>query len=252
MHKRIDHTGCGLDALKEAKLRVRGNYEEFFAPLVGREITLFELGVFEGASLRLWRDYFEMATIVGLDRIPVHIDDPTGRIHVYQGDQQDIDLLDRIAGIHAPEGFDVIIDDCSHIGRLARVSFWHLFQNHLKPGGMYAIEDWGVGYVAWWPDGRRYTPVTRLVNSRIDRLVDGLASSYSPRLAHLLNRMLRRSAMPSHMCGMVGFVKQLLDACYWGEIASPLSGNGRYRDYKISQIHVSPNVVIVWKALQSQ
>ena len=250
MHKRIDPTSYGLHAGKESSLQ--GTYEEFFAPLVGKEITLFELGVLEGASLHFWCDYFETATIVGLDSIPVHIDDPTGMIHVYQGHQEDTELLDRIARIHAPNGFDIIIDDCSHIGRFARVSFWHLFQNHLKPGGIYSIEDWGTGYMAWWPDGRRYKPGCQLAYSRISRLVDGLLSGYSPRLAHLLNRMLRRSAMPSHMYGMVGFVKELLDACCLGEIASPRSGSGRYRDYWISRLHVSPGVVIAWKALQSR
>jgi spermidine synthase len=49
----------------------------------------------------------------------------------------------------APEGFDIIIDDASHFGDLTKIAFWHLFDNHLKPSGLYVIEDWGTGY---WSD----------------------------------------------------------------------------------------------------
>jgi len=61
----------------------------------------------------------------------------------------------------APEGFDIIIDDCSHIGEFTAVSFWHLFDRHLKPGGLYVIEDWGTGYMRGTPDGRACVPPGR-------------------------------------------------------------------------------------------
>ena len=118
------------------------SYEEYLRPLQDREIKLLELGIYKGGSLQLWRDYFHKGTIVGLDLNPVLIDDPSGRIHIYQGEQQDTALLDRIARETAPEGFDVIIDDCSHIGELTRLSFWHLFDNHLKPGGLFLFDCW--------------------------------------------------------------------------------------------------------------
>jgi spermidine synthase len=143
MNKRIDPTGYGIEDWESAHLMP--NYEPFFAPLVGKGIRLLELGIREGASLRFWRDYLENATIVGLDCNAVDIDDATGMIRIYRGYQQNTELLDRIVKEQARDGFDVVINDCSHIGRLARISFWHLFQNHLKLGGLYAIEDWGTG-----------------------------------------------------------------------------------------------------------
>ena len=42
---------------------------------------------------------------------------------MFAGDQTDCRLADRIATEMAPNGFDVIIDDCSHIGALSKVSF---------------------------------------------------------------------------------------------------------------------------------
>ena len=56
------------------------------------------------------------------------------RVRMFVGNQADTSLLTRVAAEVAPDGFDVIIDDCSHIGALAKVSFWHLFDHHLEAG----------------------------------------------------------------------------------------------------------------------
>ncbi len=61
---------------------------------------------YKGGSLHLWRDYFERGLIVGLDLQAIKLEDPTGRIRIYEGMQQDRELLDRIARETAPQGFD--------------------------------------------------------------------------------------------------------------------------------------------------
>jgi len=124
--------------------------------------------------------------------------------------------------------FDIIIDDCAHIGELAKTSFWHLFLNHLKPGGHYAVEDWGTGY--WGnhhvhPDGEFFTP--RKDNGAMHWLANKVLKNAPiewPKLG-LLGRLLRRyqytRRFPSHDYGMVGFVKQLVDECGRAEITNP-------------------------------
>jgi hypothetical protein len=156
-------------------------YEELFAPKKYEHLTLLELGIHEGGSLRAWAEYFPRAEIVGIDLQLPPISEH-GRIHMYAADQADVTALSRAAAETAPDGFDIIIDDCSHIAKLAKVSFWHLFNNHLKPDGIYCIEDWATGYWGWWPDGR--SVVTEPDAER---------------------------RMPSHDAGMVGFLKQLMD-----------------------------------------
>lgn len=255
----IDREGCGLAKSKLAL--IKANYEPFFAPLKGQSIKLLELGIFKGASLRFWRDYFENGIVIGLDCNPplAKIDDPNGRIHTYQGYQQDIQLIDRIVKEQAPEGFDVIIDDCSHIGRFARISFWHLFQNHLKPGGLYAIEDWTTGYSRSFPDGKRYKPKSRLKYTSYEHFLDSLSNSPSdllpnfPRLSVIISRMIPSkffisAKIPSHEYGMVGFVKELVDASFLGARAIPRSGTGRYFDYGIKQLWINASVVVVSKS----
>src|SRR5215470_8130021 len=154
--KRIDPTTYPSDKVHHAKYFTL--YEELFAPLADRPIHLLELGVKNGGSLEMWRDYFPQGRITGLDiREPANprlvADD---RIKVYRGFQDDLPLLDRIAAERTRDGFDVIIDDCAHVGEVARRSFWHLFPRHLKPGGLYILEDWGTGYWRDWPDGGRF------------------------------------------------------------------------------------------------
>ena len=42
-------------------------YEEYFNPLKDEEITLFEIGVQGGHSMKAWVDYFENGKIIGVD-----------------------------------------------------------------------------------------------------------------------------------------------------------------------------------------
>lgn len=213
------------DTDKAAHTHYLRNYEEYFSPLLGRDVRLLELGVLNGGSLLLWRDYFERGVIAGLDLNPAHIEDPTGRIRLYQGGQQDTALLDRIARECAPEGFDVIIDDCSHVGELARVSFWHLFDHHLKPGGLYVIEDWGTGYWDFWPDGVRYRPRRpdgySPLRHRLSRAATRLYNSRLGRLPSVAKRALQFGLYNSHDYGLVGFVKELVDEVGMGDITHP-------------------------------
>jgi len=255
MTKKLDATA--YNTVKKFEPDYLRLYEEYFGHLADKDITLLELGVEKGGSLLLWRDYFERGIIVGVDILPVNMDDPTGRIRVYQGHQQDKGLLDRIAREQAPEGFDIIIDDCSHIGELTRISFWHLFTNHLKPGGIYAIEDIGASYISDmmgnFVDGRVYKPYN---HTTYDSFRYSLASyvesvrnkdilRHFPPLVNFLKpygHYVRR--IPSHDYGSVGFIKELIDACH----VNSNWGGGPHRHAQIHRIIISFNHAIVLKS----
>lgn len=259
MTKRLDATGYPTDkGLEPGYLSL---YEEYFGHLADKDIALLELGIDKGGSLLLWRDYFERGIIVGLDIIPVHIDDPTGRIHVYQGYQQDKGLLDTIGREQAPKGFDVIIDDCSHLAEPTRISFWHLFTHHLKPGGIYAIEDIAVSYMDDFRgilfDGKSYKPYKYTtydsfrysLASYVESVRNGHILQHFPRLQTRLRNFLKPYGhyvrrIPTHDYGLVGFVKELIDACYvdsnWGSDPN--------RHAQIDRIIISYNRAIVLKS----
>ena len=234
------------------------NYRRFLEPYENSPVSLLELGVYKGGSLLMWRDYLAQGTIVGLDSNPPVINDDSGRIHVYQGLQQDTALLDRIRQETAPGGFDVIIDDASHLGDLTRISFQHLFDNHLKPGGIYVIEDWGAGYWDSWPDGSSYSP--RRLN-RAEKLAEALLTRkstcalgrklrFSLALGLLSLETARNIVLPrttDHRFGMVGFVKELVDETAMNDITFPGLGISPFRSSRIARLEISLGQVLVIK-----
>lgn len=252
MQTLADAVGYETDKLAHASYLAA--YERHFAPLRERPVRLLEIGVKAGGSLRLWRDYFPHGTVVGLDVAPVTVDDETGRIRVYQGMQQDAALLVRIAREAAPDGFDIVIDDGAHVGALAEASFNALFDRHLKPGGLYVIEDWGTGYWPRWPDGAAYAPGASPRAPLVPRLATALARTPlgRPRLAaRALRRLARRTgsdANAGHTAGMVGLVKRLVDECGIADATDAVEGTGAARPPRIARMEVTHGQVFLVKA----
>jgi len=202
------------------------NYERACGHLRGVPIALLEIGVNKGGSLLLWRDYFTQAQIFGVDlHPPADLFDSSGRIRVVRGDQGDAAQMDAIASQANPFGFDIIIDDASHIGLLTAAAFQILFYKHLKPGGFYCIEDWGTGYWESWSDGAR------------------------PAYSELVQFESRGNQFPSHESGMVGLMKQLLDECALRDILHPKFGLQGNRRSFIRSIHFSSGLAIIEKTL---
>ena len=209
-------------------------YDPVLEPWLEKEIVLLELGVYQGGSLLLWRDYFPRGTIAGID---IHLTpqfQPPERVHVYQGSQADPKFLSRIAREIAPDGFDIIIDDASHVGELTKIAFWHLFDHHLKPHGLYVIEDWGTGYWDDWPDGKSLNPKSYLGSG--------------PLAAKIAGKLHRKTPMPCHSFGMVGFVKQLVDEQGACDVTRQKASAKPGRKSKFESLTITPSIVFVRKA----
>ena len=228
------------------------NYERIFEGLAAKEVRLFELGVAAGGSLLMWEDYFPRGVIVGLDFRQSVLKFGTERTKVYCGSQEDTDLLTRIRNETAPDGFDIVIDDCSHVGELSRVSFWHLFENHLKPGGIYVIEDWYTGFMPEWLDGKalrkdfRSPPAVLrgVIRKSLEKVLAFTPVRELARKREGVKRLpsfaLYRQRLPSHSYGVVGFVKQLID-----EFGAEPSGLGIATWFE--RIEIYPHQVFVYK-----
>jgi hypothetical protein len=208
-------------------------YDPILAPWVGKEIKLLEIGIHKGGSLQLWRDYFPLGIITGIDiKLPEPFL-PGERIQIFKGSQADKQFLSEVANKAAPEGFDIIIDDASHIGALTKTAFWHLFDNHLKPGGLYAIEDWGTGYLDDFPDGKRLDTVTSPLP-----FFQWLSSKASSRS--------KKVPFPCHSYGMVGLIKELVDEQGAASVimGRAIAGN---RASRFKQMIITPCIVFVSK-----
>lgn len=126
-------------------------YHERFNDLRHEPIRLLEIGVggygdaeLGGESLRMWRDYFTAAVIVGMD-----IEAKTFAIEgvdIVQGDQSNPADLHRIGKQFGP--FDIVVDDGSHKPNDILQSWVVLWTEYLNDGGWYCIEDLHASY---WP-----------------------------------------------------------------------------------------------------
>jgi cephalosporin hydroxylase len=218
--------GATLDSLAEKHYAGEGcrkpisylaEYERFLEPLRHKPIRLLELGVRFGASMLMWRDYLPRATVVGvdIDKKPDFFPHDS-RFHFVAGSQADEAILAKTMEISGGQ-FDVIIDDCSHVGHLSARSFAYLFPHALRPGGLYIIEDICTAFLAPdFPDATTF---------------QGPAIGPSQGIKDF----------PSHQNGMIGLVKQIIDHTMSGMM------NGA-SDYHIGQVRILPNVAFITKA----
>lgn len=118
------------------------HYERMIGYMRYLPITLIEIGVGNGASLRMWREWMPKAQIYGLDTSNY---EATGedRIHVIQGDQKNNFDLEMLAQQSGPS--HVVVDDGSHNADDQKVTFTNLWPK-LVNQGWYIIEDvFGIG-----------------------------------------------------------------------------------------------------------
>jgi hypothetical protein len=158
----------------------RHSYTDFYERLIGhlrdRPIRLLEFGIggYEdpsagGNSLRMWREYFPNAEVIGVD-----VYDKSGitedRIAIVQGDQSDRLFLRQLGEDFGP--FDVVIDDGSHLPAHVLTTFQAIFP-YVLDGGYYFVEDTQTSY---WPSfgGSLLPHSNRSTMGFFKRRVDGL------------------------------------------------------------------------------
>ena len=135
-------------------------YAHAFERIRQSATRVLEVGVFYGSSIRMWREYFSKAEVVGVDPFAgllghgVRFPEPRrflnqwqrgevgDRVKLIEADQADTRQLRRtVSEVQTTGGlFDVIIDDGSHKHRDQQQTLGFLFPL-VKPGGVFVIED---------------------------------------------------------------------------------------------------------------
>jgi hypothetical protein len=121
-------------------------YERLFLQWKNEPITIFEIGIANGGSLKMWQEYFPQARIFAVDIEPKTQFD-NSRVRTFIGDQADRDQLK--AAIEAAGEPHILIDDGGHTMQQQQVSLGYLFK-HVRPGGYYVIEDVHTSLPALW------------------------------------------------------------------------------------------------------
>lgn len=132
-------------------------YQAIFGPRRREPLRILEIGIWHGASLKLWRRYFEhpKTLVVGIDILPecVKFDAPADGIRVRIGSQIDAAFLKQVVKEFGP--FDLVIDDGSHHSSHIIASFNHLYLDGVKDSGIYFVEDLHANYWHPWRDSRK-------------------------------------------------------------------------------------------------
>lgn len=118
-------------------------YTKYFEQFVGKDAGILEIGVKEGGSLIMWKEYFgEKARVYGVDlNDSSHVEGE--QIKTFMGDQSDKEFLKDIC--NQIPSLDIIIDDGSHRPNDQLTSFEVLFPK-LNENGIYLIEDMNHNY----------------------------------------------------------------------------------------------------------
>jgi hypothetical protein len=140
-------------------------YEKYFEPIKNQKLKILEIGIYRppmgspcsvGASLKTWYEYFPNSQIIGSDvhpftdiennRIKTIISDQSLRTRGLSPDGVERNGLEEII-LEFGSNFDIIIDDGGHNMKQQQVTLGHMFK-HLKPNGIFVIEDLHTSYFA--------------------------------------------------------------------------------------------------------
>ncbi len=145
----VDLTEITLTGLADLYGSDKGNikhgytkvYEKLIADLTPNrktaQLRVGEIGVACGASLRMWANHLPAATIEGFDIQPecANLCKDLKNVTITISDPRQVNR----------EGFDLVVDDGSHIAEDVLGNFVHCWK-WVKPGGYYVIEDMACTY----------------------------------------------------------------------------------------------------------
>jgi 23S rRNA U2552 (ribose-2'-O)-methylase RlmE/FtsJ len=126
-------------------------YDRHFSRFRGKEIVVLEIGVFQGGSLQMWKNYFgDKAKIYGVDINPHCKELEEENVEIFIGSQSDRNFLRKIKQ-QIPK-VDVLIDDGGHTMLQQIITFEELF-SHVKDDGVYLCEDLHTSYQVFYGGG---------------------------------------------------------------------------------------------------
>ena len=143
-------------------------YDKYFSGIRNDSVSLLEVGVAGGASMKTWGEYFSNGKVYGLDADLCYESDMPN-VEVFECNVKDenklVELMDGLGKV------DIIIDDGSHIAGEQIAAFKTLWR-YLKDGGLYVIEDLFALYDPLWNDPEEPT-IIGFIQSRIKSILVG-------------------------------------------------------------------------------
>ena len=130
-------------------------YEELFSKYRGKKITFVEIGVLNGGSLFMWRNYFgSESRIIGVEFNPAAKKWEEDGFEIYIGSQSDPQFWDRF--FSSVGEVDVILDDGGHTNEQQIITTNSCIP-HIKDGGVLVIEDVHTSYFRSFGNPSKYS-----------------------------------------------------------------------------------------------
>jgi hypothetical protein len=122
------------------------DYEQILGIYRGQKPTIVEIGVLDGGSLQMWRDYFGAdARIIGIEKNPNALKVAKLGFEIYTADQEQVselrDVFQQIGNV------DVVIDDGGHTSR-GQIVTCLVAMEFIQDKGIIVIEDTHSSYAA--------------------------------------------------------------------------------------------------------
>lgn len=119
-------------------------YDRYFSEFKGKNVTVLEIGIQSGGSIKMWQDYFgPKLKFVGFDINPHCERFERNNVQIFTGSQlnrEDLQFLrERIGSV------DIVLDDGGHTKQMQQNSFEELF-GAVTDGGYFNVEDIEFGY----------------------------------------------------------------------------------------------------------
>lgn len=117
-------------------------YERLFAPFRRPGVALLEIGLFHGASMRMFEEYFHGGEVWGIDCSLTPHDGMADLRPMLLEATHNIIIGDATKPSVIPTNlsFDIIIDDAAH-NVPQQLAIYAAHRSRLKAGGLYIIED---------------------------------------------------------------------------------------------------------------
>ena len=130
-------------------------YEEYFSKYKGKNIIFVEIGIFNGGSLKIWKEYFgPNAKIIGIDINPECKKFEEDNIDVHIGNQSDPrfwdDFFNQVGNV------DIILDDGGHTN-LDQIITTIKCVDKINDDGVLMVEDTHSSYIELYNSSEKFS-----------------------------------------------------------------------------------------------
>lgn len=142
-------------------------YDELFSQYRGKPVTFIEVGILDGGSLFMWREFFgPEARIVGIDLNPATKKWEASGFEIIIGDQADASFWQSVRETIGP--VDILLDDGGHTFR-QQIATVEGILPVIRNGGLIVVEDTHTSYMSEFggPSRRSFASYAKALTDRM-------------------------------------------------------------------------------------